>query len=228
MTELNVAGFAIADISLTREQCDYIALSLPIVEGGRGGIRNLISHPTVQQVLMHAQLGRYLWSVVGRELVAVRATLFDKTNDSNWRAQWHQDRAITVKERLDVAGYGPWTTKVGVLHVEPPASVLAQMLAVRIHLDDCGPGNGPLRVIPGSHEGGKLSEQQLQASIADGTATEIRVPKGGLLLMRPLLVHSSVPARIPGHRRVLHIEFGPVEAISPLKWETAVHLRRAA
>lgn len=228
MTELNVSGFAIADISLTREQCDYIALSLPIVEGGRGGIRNLISHPTVLQVLMHEQLGRYLWSVVGRELVAVRATLFDKTADSNWRVQWHQDRTITVKERMDVAGYGPWTTKVGVLHVEPPASVLAQMLAVRIHLDECGPDNGLLRVISGSHEGGKLSEQQLQSSLLDSTATDLRVPKGGIVLMRPLLVHASVPARVPAHRRVLHIEFAPVEAISPLKWETIVHLRRAA
>jgi hypothetical protein len=33
---------------------------------------------------------------------------------------------------------------------------------------------------------------------------------------------------MPTHRRVLHIEFAPAEAISPLQWQTSIHLRRAA
>jgi ectoine hydroxylase-related dioxygenase (phytanoyl-CoA dioxygenase family) len=177
---------------------------------------------------MHEQLGSYLWKVVGRELVAVKATLFDKTAESNWRAQWHQDRTIAVRQRMDVAGYGPWSTKAGVVHVEPPESVLAQMLAVRIHLDACGADNGPLRVIPGSHEQGKISDDQLKKSVGAAAPFDLVVPKGTIVLMRPLLLHASTPARQVDHRRVLHIEFGPAEAISPLKWETAVALRRAA
>jgi len=228
VTDLAAHGFAVADVQLTHDQCDYLAASIPSVTAGRGGVRGLLDHPSVLQLLVHKQLGGYLWSVIGRELVAVKATLFDKTNDSNWRVQWHQDRVIAVRERMDVAGYGPWTVKVGVPHVEPPAAVLEQMLAVRVHLDDCDADSGALRVIPGSHACGKLSADALQSRTAASHSTIVPVKKGGVLLMRPLLIHSSTPSTSPTRRRVLHIEFAPIEAISPLQWHTAVHLRRAS
>jgi ectoine hydroxylase-related dioxygenase (phytanoyl-CoA dioxygenase family) len=226
--DLDVRGYALADVSLSPEQCDHIAASLPAVGGGRGGIRGLVAHPTVLQLLHHKRLGDYLWSVIGRELVAVKATLFDKTVDSNWRVQWHQDRLIAIRERLDVVGYGPWSRKAGILHVEPPTSVLEQMLAVRVYLDQCGPEHGPLHVIPGSHEWGKLSDAEIPQRVAAGPGVEVLVPKGSLLLMRPLLLHASSQAIAADHRRVLHIEFAPAESISPLQWDTAIPLRRAA
>lgn len=229
MDDLEGDGYALADIVLAKHQCEHIAASLPALIGaGRGGIRNLISHPTVIQLLHHERLGSYLWSIVGRDLVAVKATLFDKTADANWRTQWHQDSLIAVKERMQAAGYDSWSTKAGVLHVEAPEQVLAQMLAIRVHIDECGADNGPLRAIPGSHLAGKLADEAVAEVVAEGSAVELHVPQGALLLMRPLLVHSSVPARTPQHRRVLHIELAPPEAISPLQWHTAVALRRAA
>ena len=229
MNDLEGDGYALADLVLARHQCEHIASSLPAVTGNaRGGVRNLITHPTVVQLLHHERLGAYVWSVIGRDLVAVKATLFDKTADANWRVQWHQDRAIAVREKLEIAGYGPWSSKSGVLHVEPPQQVLAQMLAIRIHLDDCGAENGPMRVIPGSHRSGKLVDVDLAETVASGLAVELYAPQGSMVLMRPLLVHSSSSARSPGHRRVLHIEFAPPEAISPLQWHSAVPLRRAA
>ncbi|HYI09882.1 MAG TPA: phytanoyl-CoA dioxygenase family protein [Thermoanaerobaculia bacterium] len=228
MTDLHARGFALAQISLSSTQCDHIASAIPSVSAGRGGVRGLVSHPTVLQILHHKQLGDYLWSVVGRELVAVKATLFDKTVASNWRAQWHQDRVIAIRERMDVPGYGPWTVKAGVPHVEPPASVLEQMLALRVYLDESGPENGPLRVLPGSHHLGKLDDDEIQRLAEAETPAEVHARKGEFLLMRPLLVHSSSPSIAPDHRRVLHIELAPAEAISPLQWQTAVQLRRAA
>jgi ectoine hydroxylase-related dioxygenase (phytanoyl-CoA dioxygenase family) len=229
MDDLEGDGYALADIVLAKHQCEHIAASLPALIGaGRGGIRNLISHPTVIQLLHHERLGSYLWSVVGRDLVAVKATLFDKTADANWRTQWHQDSLIAVKERMQAAGYDSWSTKSGVLHVEAPDQVLAQMLAIRVHIDECGADNGPLRAIPGSHLSGKLGDDGVAEIVAGRPAVELHVPQGALLLMRPLLVHSSVPARAPQHRRVLHIELAPPEAISPLQWHSAIALRRAA
>lgn len=230
MNDLDQAGYALADISLADHQCEYVATSLPEPSGGRAGVRNLIGHPTVLRVLMHERLGDYLWSLIGRELVAVKATLFDKAVDTNWRIQWHQDRAIAIKERLAVPGYGPWSSKAGTQHVEPPAEVLAQMLAIRIHLDECGAENGPLRVIAGSHRAGKLTDRQVAeaVAVAGNSIVDVTVRRGGIVLMRPLLVHSSSIARAAAHRRVLHIEFAPLEVISPLKWHTAVQLRRAA
>ena len=229
MEDLESDGYALADIVFADHQCAHIASSLPAVVGAaRAGVRNLIGHPTVVALLSHKRLAEYLWSMIGRELVAVKATLFDKTDEANWRAQWHQDRTIAVKDRLDVSGFGPWSTKAGSLHVEAPQAVLAQMVAIRIYLDACGAENGPLRVIPGSHRLGKISNDQLERVVADGTMTELHVPQGGLLLMRPLLIHSSPPARSSEHRRVLHIELGPAEAISPLKWHETIGLHRRA
>jgi len=228
VTDFHSCGFTLAPVELTREQCDYLIASIPAVTSGRGGVRGLLAHPAVIKILSHAQFGEYLWSVVGRELVAVKATLFDKTADSNWRSQWHQDRVIAVRDRMAVNGYGPWSMKLGVAHVEPPSQVLEQMIAVRIHLDECGADNGPLQVISGSHALGKLGDDAIQRRVSAAKAVEIRVPKGGIVLMRPLLVHASTPARVPSHRRVLHIEFAPAESISPLQWHSAVTLRRAA
>jgi ectoine hydroxylase-related dioxygenase (phytanoyl-CoA dioxygenase family) len=227
MNDLEGAGYAVADIVLAAHQCEHIASALPAVAAGRGGLRHLIGHPTVLQLLQHERLGAYLWSVVGRDLVAVKATLFDKTQQTNWRAQWHQDRTISVREKLDVAGYAPWSAKSGVPCVDAPAEVLAQMLAVRIHLDDCGADNGPLRVIPGSHQLGKLDADELQGVVEATPVVEVYAPQGAIVLMRPLLVHASTAARNAGHRRVLHIEFAPPEAISPLQWHATVPLRRA-
>ena len=227
MIDLESQGFATADLVLTESQCEHIVESLPAVPAGRGGVRNLIAHPTVARLLLHERLGAYLWKIIGRDLVAVKATLFDKTPHANWRGQWHQDRVIAVRERLAVPGFGPWTSRAGSLHVEAPATVLSQMLAVRIHLDQCGPDNGPLRVIAGSHQHGKLSNDSLAATVAGNPIVELYAPQGALVLMRPLLVHSSVPAAAPEHRRVLHIVFAPVESISPLQWQNAVKLRRA-
>ena len=229
VNDLDGDGYALADIVLTDSQCAHIASSLPTLGGGgHGGVRNLIGHPTVMSLLGHERIGKYLWSVIGRDLVAVKATLFDKTNEANWRVQWHQDRTIAVKEQLDVSGYGRWSTKAGTLHVEAPDQVLAQMVALRIHLDECGPENGPLRVIPGSHRHGKLAGDAIQKMVAGGNIVELYVPQGGFLLMRPLLLHASSPATVPMHRRVLHLEFAPREAISPLKWHETVALNRAA
>ena len=227
-SDLFAYGFAVADIRLTDEQCDHLAAAIPASSAGHGGVRGLIQHPAVVQLLLHKQFGGYLWSVMGRDLVAVKATLFDKMAAVNWRAQWHQDRVIAIRERMQIPGYGPWSVKAGVQHAEPPVAVLQQMLAVRVYLDQSDADNGPLCVIPGSHGLGKLSDKDLQERVADSKSIEVHVPRGGILFMHPLLIHSSSPSRTAGHRRVLHVELAPAEAISPLQWHTTLHLRRAA
>lgn len=228
VNELDSDGYALSDLILPRDLCEHLASSLPPVSAGRGGVRHLISHPSVVRLLQQGSLGRSLWSLIGRDLVAVKATMFDKTGGANWRVQWHQDRAIAIRERMHVPGYGPWSTKSGCLHVEPPSRVLEQMIAVRVHLDACGAENGPLRVVPGSHRLGKLDDADVAAAATTAPAVEILVGQGAILLMRPLLLHASSAARDSAHRRVLHIEFAPREAISPLRWHTALELRRAA
>jgi len=43
---------------------------------------------------------------------------------------------IAVRERREAEGFGPWSEKEGVPHVQPPAEILEKMVAIRVHLDD--------------------------------------------------------------------------------------------
>jgi ectoine hydroxylase-related dioxygenase (phytanoyl-CoA dioxygenase family) len=128
---------------------------------------------------------------------------------------------IPVAERKNVPGFGPWSIKAGVVHVKPPAAVLAGMLALRVHLDDCGMDNGPLRVLPGSHRHGFLSSAEVREWIATREPVTCIARRGDVLAMRPLLLHASSPAEVPAHRRVLHIEYSAQPLPSPLRWHVA-------
>ncbi len=77
------------------------------------------------------------------------------------RDTWHQDVTNAVQERIETEGYGPWSIKADVLHVQPPAEVLEHMISVRLHLDPCGEENGALRVLSGSHTSGRISDEDI-------------------------------------------------------------------
>jgi ectoine hydroxylase-related dioxygenase (phytanoyl-CoA dioxygenase family) len=146
---------------------------------------------------------------------------FNKTRSSNWKVVWHQDLTIAVRERRDVDGFGPWTVKAGVVHVQPPAKVMAGILAIRLHLDENGLDNGPLRVISGSHREGRFSAEEIANRVKENSVT-CTVPKGGALLMRPLLLHASSACAIPKSRRVIHLEFAAADLPHGLEWHDRV------
>jgi hypothetical protein len=189
----------------------------------RGGVRNLLGLPSVRELVRSPSVRDLAAGVLGDGCVAVRATLFDKTPAANWKVPWHQDLTIAVAERHALAGHGPWTRKGGVPHVQPPAAVLEQMLAVRVHLDACGPDNGPLRVLPGSHRAGRLSAAEIDAWRESQPSVVCAVRRDGIVAMRPLLLHASSAAAIAASRRVLHVEFASATALPPpLRWPDAV------
>jgi ectoine hydroxylase-related dioxygenase (phytanoyl-CoA dioxygenase family) len=142
---------------------------------------------------------------------------FDKTPESNWRVPWHQDLAIAVAERIETPGFTGWSVKDGVTHAHPPQRILENMVTVRLHLDDCNLNNGALKVISNSHLEGKLNAARI-AQLTQNKIITCEIPKGGALLMRPLLLHSSSPAKNPLHRRVLHIEYAASELPNGLRW----------
>jgi ectoine hydroxylase-related dioxygenase (phytanoyl-CoA dioxygenase family) len=154
--------------------------------------------------------------------VAVQCTLFDKTPQRNWLVALHQDLSIPVRARVQHPRLTVWSRKEGEHFVQAPPELLEALLAVRIHIDDCGLENGPLRVVPGSHRHGRLGNvagQQLRV-----VAGEAPCParSGDALLMRPLLLHASSKAIAPGRRRVLHVLFGPASLPFGLEWTHAV------
>ena len=185
---------------------------------GRGGVRSLLDFPAICELADGTSIRTLVTAALGPGAKAVRGILFDKTSDANWKVPWHQDVTIAVASRAEADGYGPWSRKDGVEHVQPPASVLEQMVSVRIHLDDCPEENGALKVVPGSHRMGKIPERRIEEVVAQGTVAVCTAKPGGALVMRPLLVHSSSAASVPGHRRVIHLDFSVGKLAGGLEW----------
>ncbi|MDB5174405.1 MAG: protein involved in biosynthesis of mitomycin antibiotics/polyketide fumonisin [Phycisphaerales bacterium] len=174
--------------------------------------------PEVRQVATSLEFGQIVEPILGPGACPVRGILFDKTAEANWKVAWHQDLSIAVRERFDIPGFGPWSVKAGIPHVQPPAEVLANMLTVRLHLDDCTEDNGPLMVLPGSHAQGVLSGEQVAQWKRDVAPVSCCCAAGGVVLMRPLLLHASSQARKPGRRRVVHVEFAGATLPGGLQW----------
>lgn len=124
---------------------------------------------------------------------------------------------IAVAQRKEVPGWGPWSIKAGVHHVRPSSELMSRMLTVRLHLDDWGIDDGPLRVVLGSHTRGFLSDTQIQESPKDNAIT-CAARQGDAILMRPLLLHGSSAAKVPNSRRVLHLEFATDELPAGISW----------
>jgi ectoine hydroxylase-related dioxygenase (phytanoyl-CoA dioxygenase family) len=184
----------------------------------RGGIRS-INHlcAETRQLSISPAVLRLVQPILGPEAFVARSILFDKTPDANWDVIWHQDTTIAVTQQHDVDGFGPWSVKGGVPHVQPPMRVLQKMLTLRIHLDPCGPENGPLLIVPGSHAE-LVPDASIDAAACDKAARPLCCDAGDVILMRPLVLHASRKASQPGHRRVLHLEFAAEPLPDPLKW----------
>jgi ectoine hydroxylase-related dioxygenase (phytanoyl-CoA dioxygenase family) len=221
------AGFGVVPAVLSLDE--ICALTAAIESAGCGAavrrragiyaIRNLSAEvPAVAALACDARVRALARSVLGEGCQPVRTLLFDKTPGANWQVPWHQDRAIAVAERREVSGFGPWSVKAGVPHVNAPAEVLDRMVTVRVHLDPCGVDQGPLRVRPGTHRSGVWSDAQIAERCRGTEAFTCLVAAGDVLVMRPLLVHASGKARRPGHRRVIQIEFAAGDLPAGLHW----------
>jgi ectoine hydroxylase-related dioxygenase (phytanoyl-CoA dioxygenase family) len=211
MTDL---GYRIEPRVFSDCECNRILTALAGSQRSRAGVRHLMSNPVVADLANDARMLALSRRATGRDAVPFRATLFEKTGDKNWLIAWHQDTALPLTTRSDAKGWGPWSEKAGVVYAHAPASALSRVIALRVHLDESTSENGPLRVIPGSHLNGVLSDDAV-AEIAATNPVECPVPCGGVLAMRPLLIHASSKAISNAPRRVLHIEYVDSLDIAP-------------
>jgi ectoine hydroxylase-related dioxygenase (phytanoyl-CoA dioxygenase family) len=223
-------GFAVVPHVLDQSTVEMLREGVARLDDGENvrrktgvyGVRHLLQAvPEVRTLAASPRLRSLVEPVLGRGCFAVRGIFFDKIPGANWKLGWHQDSVIAVKERAETAGFRAWSQKAGVWQTEPPAEVMATMLALRVHLDDCGADNGPLRVIPGSHRDGWLDGQFDRWKSQVGEVV-CEVPCGGVLAMRPLLLHASSPATQPRHRRVIHLEYAAAELPGGLQWHDRV------
>jgi hypothetical protein len=155
-------GFAIVPGALPPEKVDKLVEQTDNAFKNRSSpsnhaIRHLLQMvPGVREVAESAAIRCLIEAVLGSSAFVARSMFFDKTPDANWKVAWHQDLTIAVRKKIEVDGYTAWSVKEGIVHVQPPISVLERMVTVRLHLDDCGLENGPLQVIPMSHKSGRV------------------------------------------------------------------------
>ena len=147
--EVEEFGFALLRNVFSSVEVDALISSLPDLDGAAGN-RDLLRFDWCRKLAGDERLMTTIRKSIGEGATPVRAILFDKSAQANWNLGWHQDTKIAVAEWLEAPGFGSWSVKAGVIHCEPPASILQSCVAARIHFDDCGPTNGPLRVIPAS------------------------------------------------------------------------------
>lgn len=199
---LQELGFEISNVILP--ESSLLKLDQLTVDPARGGRRDLLAEATVRELVEHLLPITSVDS--GSHAFAVSATIFAKQGRRNWRVTWHQDTSVAASP----PGRKVFT-KEGIPHVQPGDAVLSRLCAVRVHLDEAGERTGGLSVVPRSHTRGVIVESEIGAVVEELGQFQTNCPRGSLLLMKPLLLHSSSPTSEGTSRRVLHIVFAPTE-----------------
>ncbi len=209
-------GFAVMPALVSDAELARIAAQL--AARSKVGSRDLLEEPWCATLAGRLQNDARLAHLLPLTHVAVQCTSFEKSVERNWLVAVHQDLAIPVAVRVEHPALTGWSNKAGTWFVQPPAELLAQLVAVRLHIDDCGVDDGPLNVVAGSHRHGRFDDAQAIA-LRDACGTvACPVPRGGAMLLRPLLLHASSKATGSSRRRVLHFLFGPRQLPLGLAW----------
>lgn len=204
-------GFAIIPDVISAEGVAHLLneIAKKPLPRSRAGFRHAMRHETIAAFVREPKLAGLAKEILGAAAIPFRATLFDKSPNSNWLVVWHQDTALPIQHRQDVTGWGPWSVKDSITYAHAPAAALEKVVALRVHLDDSTAENGPLRVLPGTHNVGVLGDDGIHRLASAVNSVDCVVPLGGVVAMKPLIVHASSKSRSEHPRRVLHIEYAP-------------------
>jgi ectoine hydroxylase-related dioxygenase (phytanoyl-CoA dioxygenase family) len=208
--------------------CLRVGLAVPAIDAlvhllsdcseERAGVR-LTQRPDFSESLgSGGVIGQAATSVLGEGCFPVRAVLFDKSDKVNWSLGWHQDRTVAVLSRHEVSGFGPWSIKQGIQHVEPPFDLIESMVTVRVHLDPVDEHNAPLLVALGSHRLGKLSVADVEAVAARTMVFACLAEWGDVWVYRTPIIHASRAASPGRRRRVLQIDYAAQSLPHGLRW----------
>ncbi|AOM78787.1 phytanoyl-CoA dioxygenase family protein [Pedobacter steynii] len=225
-TEMKEKGFTTIDAVFSKETIAEILRIIEATDSSGETFRKsadlfairqfLKAVPGVAQLIFKENFKRLIQQLFGEGYFVVKSIYFDKPEQSNWFVAYHQDLTISVDKKQVAEGYEKWTVKQGQFAVQPPLNILKQIYTVRIHLDDTDENNGALKVIPRSHLKGIYRPEDIDWSIENECCC--RVNLGGVMIMKPLLLHSSGRTVNNNKRRVIHIEFCNQELPEGFGW----------
>ena len=172
--------------------------------------------PDVVDPIFSVTLCNLITETFGNDFFIVKSIYFDKPETSNWFVSYHQDLTISVNKKIETDGFGPWTVKQNQYAVQPPLHILQDNFTIRIHLDRTDEENGALKMIPGSHLKGIYRPETIDWNMEKEVSCHVE--KGGIMIMKPLLLHSSGRTTNGEKRRVIHIEFSRSNLPDGLGW----------
>jgi hypothetical protein len=228
--QLTDDGFTILDHIYTEEETTRIIEAIEQVNGTNEkfrksadlfAIRQFLKEVNVIDLLFNENLKTVIRGLAGNNYFLVKSIYFDKPELSNWFVAFHQDLTISVDKKVDLGNFGPWTTKQDQFAVQPPVKFLENIVTIRIHLDNTNAENGALKVIPGSHHKGICRIEQMEKNREEKVC---EVNKGGIMIMKPLLFHSSGRSTGNSKRRVIHLEFSNLNLPGGINWSEKIEL----
>lgn len=214
-------GFARVPVVLPVDECVAVANRIAALDSHSAGTRCLLADDWCRELAHRLRRHPGIADVVPAAFAAVQCTYFEKSVERNWLVPIHQDLSIPVAFRVEHAALRGWSEKEGSVFVQPPAALLAQLVAVRVHLDPCLDADGPLQCMPGTHRHGRIAADDAARYRETGTLVACPMECGDALVMRPLVLHASSKADGSSQRRVLHFVFGPRELPFGLAWRHA-------
>lgn len=230
--QLDDLGFTVLNDIFSNAEIDKIISAIKLADTSKSTFRKsgdlfairqfLKVIPDVNRLVFTDRVKAIINNILGNNFFVVKSIYFDKPEKSNWFVSYHQDLTISVDKKADIANYGPWTVKQNQFAVQPPLDILNNVFTIRIHLDDTDENNGALKVIPGSHLKGIYRPETIDWTKERETICS--VPKGGVMLMRPLLLHSSSRTTNNNQRRVIHIELSNTELTPELNWAEKAYI----
>jgi ectoine hydroxylase-related dioxygenase (phytanoyl-CoA dioxygenase family) len=230
--ELLANGFSIVDDIYSSDEVQTILTAIDNADTSKDTFRKSTDLFAIRQFLKEVpetfdliftnNLKNVIRQVMGDNFFVIKSIYFDKPETSNWYVSYHQDLTISVDRKIELDNFGSWTTKQNQFAVQPPTDFLENITTIRIHLDDTDENNGALKVVPTSH----LKNIYRPETINWGSETEktCAVRQGGLMLMKPLTLHSSSRTTNNKKRRVIHIEFSNKELPTEIKWAERINL----
>jgi hypothetical protein len=190
-------------------------------------IRRFIKEvPAIAPFIFNSRLREIIDQLFGIDYFLVKSIYFDKPEQSNWFVAYHQDLTISVDQKIPVEGFDQWTVKHDQFAVQPPVALLENIFTIRIHLDDTDENNGALKIVPGSHRKGIYRPESIDWSKEKEVICH--VPKGGIMIMQPLLLHASNRTLNNNKRRVIHLEFSNQLLPGGLQWAELLAIRNFA
>ena len=224
--ELTENGFTTVDNIYSDKEIEQILKTIDQADNSKETFRKsadlfairqfLIEIPETKNLVFNDNLKNVVRQLFGDNYFVVKSIYFDKPATSNWYVSYHQDLTISVDKKVKLQHFGPWTTKQNQFAVQPPIDILENIFTIRIHLDDTDENNGALRVIPKSHS--KKIYRPEKIDWTKETEVTCKVGKGGIMVMKALILHSSSRTTNNKKRRVIHIEFSNQELPNELKW----------